>query len=63
MPDMLSNSSCLIALDNIGMLHILYERYGRITISEEVLAEFSKPVESWFEVKPIQKVLSCRDIR
>jgi predicted nucleic acid-binding protein len=40
MPDMLSNTSCLIALDNIGQLEILHRLYDIIHISEEVKAEY-----------------------
>ncbi len=54
MPDVISNSSCLIALDNIGMLSILKELYGKIFISEEVFGEFGKPVENWVEVKQVR---------
>jgi|WetSurMetagenome_2_1015567.scaffolds.fasta_scaffold26032_3 predicted nucleic acid-binding protein len=62
-PKVISNSSCLIALDNINMLFILKEKYGKIIIREEVLYEFQKPIENWIEVKPVQnrnylKVLS-----
>lgn len=54
MPNMLSNSSCLIALDNIDMLFILRERYEHIYISEEVVEEFGKPLENWIHIKSVQ---------
>ena len=54
MPDILSNTSCLIALDNIGMLFILRKLYGKIYIAEEVFNEFGKPVEDWIEVRQVR---------
>lgn len=54
MPNVISNSSCLISLDNIGMLFILKDLYGEIQISEEVSHEFGKSLESWITVKQIK---------
>jgi len=54
MPDMLSNTSCLIALDNIGKLDILHRLYGTIHISEEVSAEFGVTVPIWIKVHSVQ---------
>jgi predicted nucleic acid-binding protein len=54
MPDMLSNTSCLIALDNIGQLEILHELYGTIHISEEVAAEFGGPIPAWITIHSVQ---------
>ena len=54
MPNVISDSSCLIALDNIGMLHILQELYSQIFISEEVLDEFGKRVEGWIVIKRVK---------
>lgn len=42
MPDVICNSSGLIALDNIDMLFLLKAVYGRIIITEEVREEFGK---------------------
>ena len=47
MPDIISNTSCLIVLDNIGMLHILKELYGNIIITDEVAIEFGKELPPW----------------
>ena len=54
MPDMLSNTSCLIALDNIGQLDILHRLYGTIHISEEVATEFGVTVPIWIKVHSVQ---------
>ncbi|MCX7113223.1 MAG: DUF3368 domain-containing protein [Proteobacteria bacterium] len=54
MPDMLSNTSCLIALDNIGQLDLLHRFYDIIHISEEVAAEFGVLVPAWIKVHSVQ---------
>ena len=54
MPDMLSNTSCLIALDNIGQLDLLHRLYDIIHISEEVAAEFGVLVPAWIKVHSVQ---------
>ena len=54
MPDMLSNTSCLIALDNIGQLELLRRLYDIIHISEEVAAEFGVLVPAWIKVHSVQ---------
>lgn len=53
MPDVICNSSCLIALDNIDMTPLLQAVYGHIIITEEVHAEFGKEVEAWIEIKEV----------
>ena len=49
MPNIISNTSCLIVLDNIGMLDVLKELYGKVFITEEVSKEFGKTVPDWSE--------------
>ncbi len=53
MPNVISNSSCLITLDNIGMMSILRELYGRIYITEEVFDEFGRSLADWIEIKEV----------
>ncbi|MGM0411158.1 MAG: DUF3368 domain-containing protein [Bacillota bacterium] len=53
MLDIISNTSCLIVLDNIGMLDILEELYGKIFITNEVSEEFGKSIPDWIEVKTL----------
>ena len=53
MPEIISNSSCLIVLDNIEMLFTLRNLYGKIVICEEVQNEFGKDVEDWIEVRQV----------
>jgi len=53
MPNIISNTSCLIVLDNIGMLDVLKELYGKVFITEEVSKEFDKTVPDWIEVRKV----------
>ncbi|MDR1785677.1 MAG: DUF3368 domain-containing protein [Spirochaetaceae bacterium] len=53
MPDVISNTSCLIALSNINMLDILRLRYGKIYITPEVDHEFNEPLPEWITVVPV----------
>jgi predicted nucleic acid-binding protein len=53
MPDVISNTSCLIVLDNIDMLYILKDLYGEISITEEVAGEFGKEIPEWIKVNKV----------
>lgn len=53
MRNIISDSSCIIALDNIGMLDLLKHLYGNIIISKEVAAEYGSPLKKWMTVKDI----------
>lgn len=53
MPDIISNTSCLIVLDNSNMLFILKDIYGEIYITEEVKEEFGKELPEWIKVKTV----------
>ena len=53
MPNIISNTSCLIVLDNIGMVDVLKELYGKVSITEEVSKEFGKTVPDWIEVRKV----------
>ena len=50
MPNIISNTSCLIVLDNIDALSILKKLYQTNYLTEEVAQEFGKPLESWMTV-------------
>jgi len=53
MPNVISNSSCLIAPDNIDMVSILRKLYGKIYLTGEVYHEFGRSVEDWIEIKQV----------
>lgn len=52
---MISNTSCLIVLDNIGLLDILKKLYSKIVITQEVAEEFGKNLPDWIEIKAYEK--------
>ena len=54
MPNVISDSSCLIALDNIGMISILKDLYENIYITPQVHSEFGQSIEDWIEIKPVE---------
>ncbi|MEQ8413628.1 MAG: DUF3368 domain-containing protein [Imperialibacter sp.] len=45
-----SDTSCFIALSNIGKLEILQKLYGQIYSSEEVEAEFGEKLPPWINI-------------
>jgi len=51
----ISDTSCLIALSNIGQLELLEKLFGRVTITPEVREEFTikykEKIPEWIEVK------------
>jgi uncharacterized protein len=49
----ISDASCLIALDEIGQLQILKKLFTQITTTEEVKNEFGKPLPEWISVKAV----------
>jgi len=50
MPKIISNTSCLIILDNINSIDILQKLYQHIYLTEEVAEEYGKPLESWMNI-------------
>ena len=46
----ISDTSCLILLDNIGELDLLHQLYGTIITTTEVKLEFGKELPVWFEI-------------
>ena len=60
MPEIISNTSCLIVLDNIGMIYILKDLYETITISKEVAEEYGKELPEWVSVKSVCDKKSVR---
>ena len=54
MPEIISNTSCLIILDNIDRLDILQKLYQTIHLTEEVAQEFGKPLANWMMVDVVQ---------
>jgi len=58
----ISDTSCLIALSNIGMLHIVKDLYDEIIITSEVKAEFGEILPDWIIVMQVRDKLKQTDI-
>jgi predicted nucleic acid-binding protein len=55
----ISDTTCLIGLTNIGQINILRDLYGSIIITPEVMKEYGAPLPEWIvtkEVKDIRKI-------
>jgi predicted nucleic acid-binding protein len=50
MPKLISTTSCLIVLSNVGQLDVLPGLYGTLIITPEVAAEFGQPLPEWVQV-------------
>jgi predicted nucleic acid-binding protein len=62
MPDVISNTSCLIALSNISRLDLLEKRYGQIIVTPEVANEYGVPLPSWIMVKQVNDPIKIQFI-
>jgi len=50
----ISDTSCLIALDQIGMKDLLKDLFETIHITEEVLEEFGEGLPNWIKVRKVK---------
>jgi len=50
----ISDTSCLIALSNIGLLDILRDLYQEVIITKEVQAEFGENLPEWIIVSEVK---------
>ena len=63
MPEVyLVDTSCLIALDNAGLLYILHDLYETVITTPDVVKEYMNPIPDWVKVTDVidrnyQKVL------
>lgn len=46
----ISDTSCLIVLSNIGQIELLRQLYGQVTITNEIAEEFSEALPDWVEI-------------
>lgn len=58
----ISDTSCLIALSNIGLLHIIKDLYGEIIITSEVKAEFGGILPDWIIIQEVKDKARQADI-
>lgn len=55
MPEIISNTSGLIALDNIGRLQILRDVYGQVLVPQEVAREYGAELPAeWINIVSVQ---------
>ncbi len=54
MRNIIADTSCLIVLGKIEMLHLLKELYGTILVSEEVAGKSGNEVAEWIKIKQVQ---------
>ncbi|GHV91580.1 hypothetical protein AGMMS50268_20830 [Spirochaetia bacterium] len=50
----ISDTSCLIGLTNIGLLDVLQQVYRSVTITPQVAAEYGELLPSWIIVKAVE---------
>ena len=50
----ISDASCLIALDEIGQIEFLKSVFPQIVTTNEVSAEFGKELPTWISIKTLQ---------
>lgn len=50
----ISDTSCLIALERINQLHILHQLFSSIFITKEVKTEFGKSLPHWIIIQKVQ---------
>lgn len=46
----ISDTSCLIILTNIGELELLHKIYGQVTTTSDVATEYGEPLPKWVEI-------------
>jgi predicted nucleic acid-binding protein len=56
MPNVISNTSCLSALYDIGRLELLEKRYGKIIITPEVAGEYGEELPDWISIVKVKDV-------
>ena len=50
----ISDTSCLITLSNVGLLNILQKLYQEVLITSEVKEEFGESLPEWIRVRKVQ---------
>lgn len=47
----IADTSCLISLHNLRILHILEELFSEVYITSEIKSEFGEPLPNWIKLK------------
>jgi predicted nucleic acid-binding protein len=56
----ISDTNCLIALTNIGLLDVLTQLYGRIIVTQEIADEYREPLPDWITVERVKDSAKVR---
>jgi predicted nucleic acid-binding protein len=56
----ISDTSCLIALTNIGLLVVLAQLYGTVIVTQEIADEYREPLPDWIVVKKVKDTAKVR---
>jgi predicted nucleic acid-binding protein len=49
----ISDTSCLIGLTNIGMLDVLKQLYNTVIVTREIAREYGEPLPDWILVRNV----------
>lgn len=49
----ISDTSCLIILTNIGELELLHKLYGSVITTVDIASEFGEPLPQWIEIMEV----------
>ena len=52
----ISDTSCLIALSNIGLLNLLNDLFQEIIITQEVKDEFGENIPDWIIIMKVKNI-------
>ena len=58
----ISDASCLIALNNIGFLNVIKDLYREVVITQEVKNEFGEPLPKWINIVKVQDLQKKREL-
>lgn len=58
----ISDTSCLIALDGIGQLQILQKLFFQVSTTQEISDEFGKKMPDWIVVKPVKNSIQKNEL-
>ncbi len=58
----ISDTSCLIALDRINQLNLLKELFQQIVTSREVKEEFGKALPEWIQIVEVQNTAKLQEL-
>ena len=58
----ISDTSCLIALDRINQLEILQKTFNTIITTNEVQKEFGKPLPAWISINEVRNTNKVKEL-